>query len=237
MNQQKAHILYVEDDDYLAFVTRDNLELKGYQVTHCHSGNTAKECIETGRFDLCLLDIMLPGLDGFGLARLIRQRDENIPILFISAKSMKEDKLRGFRTGADDYITKPYSIEELIMRIEVFLKRSLVHHPEKETESVIRIGSFTFEPLMLLLSYEGRETRLTDREAELLKFFCERTNQVIRRNDILEKVWGNDNYFNGRSLDVFISRLRKYLADDPSISLDNVHGVGYVFKAKVENGT
>jgi DNA-binding response OmpR family regulator len=235
MTQKKAHILYVEDDDYLAFVTRDNLEMRGYQVTHCSDGKTAKDSAVSSGYDLCLLDIMLPELDGFELAKAIRKLDEDIPILFISAKSMKEDKLKGFMTGADDYITKPYNIEELIMRIEVFLRRSRVRHHGVDPSAVTSIGAYRFDPAALSLSLEDNECRLTEREAALLGYLCKRANQVVRRNEILEQVWNDDNYFSGRSLDVFISRLRKYLSADETVSLDNVHGVGFMLKAKVNS--
>jgi DNA-binding response OmpR family regulator len=220
-------ILYVEDDETLSFITKDHLELKGYEVRHHSDGIQALEDFKHGEFDLCVLDVMLPRMDGFTLATEIRKRDTDIPILFLTAKSLKDDRLEGLRLGGDDYITKPYSIEELILRIEVFLKRNKVH---TETSSrQYQIGTFTFDHNNLKLVNGESITNLTQRESELLKFLAENANRVVKRSDILLKVWGEDDYFLGRSLDVFISRLRKYLKADDRISIENVHGVGFRF--------
>lgn len=222
----KATILYVEDDESLGFVTRDNLEIAGYQITHCTNGLEALEHIKKNTFDLCLLDVMLPEMDGFTLATEIRKRDTHIPILFLTAKSLKEDRLHGLRLGADDYITKPFSIEELILKVEVFLRRS------RNTGTVIdqpllRVGQFELDHKNLSLAMEGSSRKLTQREADLLKFLIENKNQVVQRGMILEKIWGENDYFLGRSLDVFISRLRKYLKTDTSLKIENIHGVGF----------
>lgn len=224
---QKAHILYVEDDESLSFVTKDNLELQGYTVTHCINGREALDLIKDGdnTFDLYILDVMLPDTDGFTIAKAIRDADEQTPILFLTAKSLKEDRLYGLRLGADDYITKPFSIEELILKVEVFLRRSSVSAPSSSGK--YQLGKFRFDYPNLTLKHQGESRRLTQKEADLLRVFAEQQNQVIRRSDILERLWGEDDYFLGRSLDVFISRLRKYLKADEHLHIENIHGVGF----------
>jgi two-component system response regulator VicR len=223
----KAHLFYVEDDESLSFVTRDNLELEGYQVTYCEDGQKAIDLIKTENFDLCILDVMLPGVDGFTIAEEIRKRNKQVPILFLTAKSLKEDRIRGLRLGADDYITKPFSIEELILKIEIFLKRSQI--VVKEESHLFQIGDFTFDHKNLQLKNESIKRQLTQKEADLLKYFIENKNVVLKRSDILETLWGEDDYFLGRSLDVFISRLRKYLKEDETLKIENIHGVGFRF--------
>jgi len=225
----KAHLLYVEDDESLSFVTRDNLELQGYQVTYCEDGKKALEEFPKGNFDLCLLDVMLPEIDGFTIAKEIRQKNAQVPIIFLTAKSLKEDKIHGLRLGADDYITKPFSIEELILKIEIFLKRSQI--VIKESPTIFQIGQFNFDYKNLELSKEDSQKQLTQKEADLLKFFIENKNEVLKRAQILESLWGEDDYFMGRSLDVFISRLRKYLKADANLKIENIHGVGFRFNA------
>jgi len=221
---KKAHILYVEDDESLSFVTRDNLELQGYQITYCEDGLKAKKVIHQEEFDLCILDVMLPKIDGFTLAKEIRKFNSHVPILFLTAKSLKEDRIHGLKIGGDDYITKPFSIEELILKIEIFLRRSRVIQPSSE---VIKISQFELDYRNLSLHYREQKQRLTQKEADLLKLFAENRNEIIKRSIILEKLWGQDDYFLGRSLDVFISRLRKYLRPDGSIKIENIHGVGF----------
>lgn len=226
----KAHLLYVEDDASLSFVTQDNLELQGYQITHCEDGQSALKVIENQQFDLCILDVMLPGVDGFTLAQEIRKTNPNVPILFLTAKSLKEDRIHGLRIGADDYITKPFSIEELILKIEVFLRRSQVVQPSKNNG--FKIGKYFFDYANLTLSKNEHIKRLTQKEADLLSFLSKHKNQVVKRSAILETLWGEDDYFLGRSLDVFISRLRKYLGEDEAIRIENIHGVGFCFHVK-----
>ena len=221
----KAKILYVEDDETLGFVTKDNLELKGYQIIHCKDGNTALEKIRTEDFDLCILDVMLPQVDGFTIAREIRKSDLQVPIIFLTARSLKEDKILGLTIGGDDYIIKPFSIEELILKVEIFLKRSQIV-PDTYSDR-LSLGNFSFDYPNLTLSIGQKPRLLTKREADLLKFLIERKNQVIERAQILEQIWGENDYFLGRSLDVFISRLRKYLKADPSLKIENIHGVGF----------
>ena len=224
----KAHLLYVEDDESLGYVTRDNLELQGYEVTHFDHGNAAMEAIKNLSFDLCILDVMLPEIDGFTIAEEIRKYDNQVPIIFLTAKSLKEDKIKGLKLGADDYITKPFSIEELILKIEVFLRRRTITTPQ--SASNYRLGIYEFDYPNLELNQNGDTKMLTQREAELLKLFLDQPNQVIKRSEILEKLWGEDDYFLGRSLDVFISRLRKYLKKDDSLKIENIHGVGFRLK-------
>ena len=226
--EKKAHLLYVEDDESLGYVTRDNLELQGYEVTHFADGRSALEAVKKQPFDLCILDVMLPEVDGFTIAAEIRKFDSHIPIIFLTAKSLKEDKIRGLKLGGDDYITKPFSIEELILKIEVFLKRRTITSPE--TVARYQVGIFEFDYENLSLARNGEFRTLTQREADLLKLFIDQPNQVIKRSDILKKLWGEDDYFLGRSLDVFISRLRKYLKKDESLRIENIHGVGFRLK-------
>lgn len=226
----KAHLLYVEDDESLSFVTRDNLELQGYEITHCATGKEAIQIIDhnTPDIDLYILDVMLPDIDGFAIARRIREQDTHTPILFLTAKSLKEDRLKGLRLGADDYITKPFSIEELMLKVEIFLRRSQISMPEAPT--AYTLGQFQFDHQNLLLKGDSEPRQLTQKEADLLKLFAEQPNQVIRRSDILKQLWGEDDYFLGRSLDVFISRLRKYLRADSRLKIENIHGVGFRLK-------
>lgn len=226
MNSTGKHILYVEDDKTLGFVTKENLEQEGYIVTHCVNGVDAMEVFNNNTFDLCVLDIMLPQMDGFTLAEHIREKNEHVPIIFLSAKSLSEDKIKGFKLGGDDYITKPFSIEELILKIQVFLKRNLITK-EKQVEKEYQLGKFKFLYKDLLLRLDTNRRTLTQREADLLLFFAQNQNSILKRSEILVRVWGRDDYFLGRSLDVFISRLRKYLKDDPNLELENIHGVGF----------
>lgn len=224
-------ILYVEDDPNLGFVTKDNLELHHYEIVHCTDGLQALETFQKQHsFDLCVLDVMLPHLDGFTLAQKIRQQDTQVPILFLTARAMQEDKIHGLRLGADDYLTKPFSMEELLLKIEIFLRRSQKNQtPESKTATpgALNVGNYFFDFEKLYLQINGKTQELTFREAEVLRYLAERPNQVIRREDLLKAIWGDDDYFMGRSLDVFMSRLRKYLCDDPNIKIEGIHGVGF----------
>ena len=229
MDNKKTRILYVEDDVNLGFVTKDNLLKKGYDITLVQDGLTAAQTFTQQKFDLCILDVMLPKIDGFALAQKIRDKDKNIPILFLTAKSMLEDKLQGFKLGGDDYITKPFSIDELVSKVEVFLKRSKVYATNAEEKNLYHIGNYEFDFKELTLKNKNNSYALTLREAELLRMLSLNRNQVVRREAILHQVWGEDNYYIGRSLDVFVSRLRKMFADDPHIQIENVRGVGFKF--------
>jgi DNA-binding response OmpR family regulator len=222
----KPRILLVEDDPNLGFVLQDNLNLRGYDITLCRDGDSGLEAFQKENFDLCIFDVMLPKQDGFTIGKIVRQTNQQIPILFLTAKSMTEDKLEGFRSGGDDYITKPFNMEELVMRMEVFLKRASKSIPE--TEKVFSLGKFRFDHENLKLSdpLTGNKI-LTIKESEVLKLLFLNRDRVLKREEILTRVWGEDDYFMGRSMDVFISKLRKYLKDDPKIEIVNYHGVGF----------
>lgn len=221
---EKKRILLVEDDPSLGYVIQDNLTLKGYEVTLCTDGQSGEQAFFQKSFHLCILDVMLPRKDGFSLAHSIREKDREVPIIFLTAKTMLEDKLNGFRTGADDYMTKPFSLEELFYRMEVFLRRTKDTHLG---DKVIHVGKFQFDPFSFTLTYDGAEKTLTQKEAEVLKLLYRNRDRVLKREEILTQVWGNDDYFMGRSMDVFISKLRKYLKTDPDIQIVNYHGVGF----------
>jgi DNA-binding response OmpR family regulator len=227
-----AKILLVEDDPNLGFVVKDNLQRKGYEVTLCKDGKEGEEVFFSNAFQLCILDVMLPKKDGFTLARNIRLKNVEIPILFLTAKNMVDDKLEGFGTGADDYITKPFSLDELFCRVEVFLKRS---NPSIQSEApgLIALGSYQFDSANFKLKNHTGEKILTSREAEILKQLYINRERVLKREEILMAVWGNDDYFLGRSLDVFISKLRKYLKDDPTVQIINYHGVGFKLELEI----
>lgn len=226
---KRAKILYVEDDIYLSYVTKDNLELNGFTIVWVKNGEEAIEAFQAEVFDLCILDIMLPKLDGFSVAEAIRKENEDIPILFLSAKTLKEDKIKGFTLGGDDYITKPFSIEELVLKIEVFLKRSKVQKEETHS-SIAELGKLFFDFNNLELSDQETATRLTLREAELLHLFCQNKNKLLKKEEILNNLWKDDSYFLSRSLDVFVSRLRKHLKNDSRLKIETIHGVGFVFR-------
>ncbi len=225
-----AHLLYVEDDESLSFVTKDNLELQGFEVTHCADGKHAMETIKNHQYDLCILDVMLPDFDGFMIAQEIRKFDKQVPILFLTARSLKEDKIHGLRLGGDDYITKPFSIEELILKVQIFLKRRNVIGDTDAKSTEYDLGKYLFDYKNLELKVGEEAKKLTQKEADLLRFFIRNKNEVLKRSDILESLWGEDDYFMGRSLDVFISRLRKYLKEDTSLKIENIHGVGFRLK-------
>jgi DNA-binding response OmpR family regulator len=224
MHMERKRILLVEDDPSLGYVIEDNLVVKGYDVTRCADGEEGERAFLRDAFHLCILDVMLPKKDGFSLARSIRERSREIPIIFLTAKTMLEDKLNGFKTGADDYITKPFSLEELCYRIEVFLRRT---QDVNLVDKIINVGKFRFDPFSFTLSFEGHEKTLTQKEAEVLKLLYRNRDRVLKREEILTQVWGGDDYFMGRSMDVFISKLRKYLKLDPDIQIVNYHGVGF----------
>lgn len=221
---EKATILYVEDDETLSFVTKDNLELNGYEVVHFADGKSALDQFTKYNFDLCILDVMLPEMDGYTLASNIRKSDQETPILFLTAKSLKEDRIHGLKLGADDYITKPFSIEELILKIEIFLKRKFVNQPAANNTT---LGKFTFDYRNLKLTSVDSTANLTQKEGDLLKLLLDNKNNTLTRESILKKLWGENDYFLGRSMDVFISRIRKHIRPDPSLKIENVHGVGF----------
>lgn len=223
----KYKILYAEDDDTLAFLTQDNLEQNNYEVVHCSNGEKALVAFKNDMFDICVFDIMMPKVDGFELATAIRKTNTDIPIIFLSAKTLKEDKLKGLRLGADDYLVKPFSIEELLLKIEIFIKRSQKNTAIENKHYIL--GQYQFDSTNFLISNQNEKISLTQRESELLKLFLDNKNVVLKREEILKSLWGQDDYFMGRSLDVFISRLRKILTNEKGISIENLHGIGFRF--------
>lgn len=230
MTDQLQKILYVEDDKTLSFITKENLERKGYSITFCEDGEQALKIFKSDNFDICLLDVMIPIIDGFTVAKEIRKINKDIPIIFLTAKSLQEDKIHGLMIGADDYLVKPFSIEELYLKIEIFLKRKLIVN-DSGSNQIYKIGSFTLDFNNLKLISLKHEIRLTYREAELLRLLIINKNTLLKRENILKSLWKEDDYFLGRSMDVFISRLRKYLKSDKSIKIENVHGTGFILKS------
>ncbi|WP_294266446.1 response regulator transcription factor [uncultured Chryseobacterium sp.] len=225
---EKSKILYAEDDQTIAFLIQDSLE-NHYDISCFSDGKSALEAFKREDFDICLLDIMMPEMNGFELAEQIRSKNSEIPIIFISAKALKEDRIKGLKIGADDYLVKPFSIEELILKIEIFLRRS------KKTNSApqkYKVGKFDFDPKNYTLQDSQTTITLTQRESELLFYFIRHKNTVLKRQEILKAIWGDDDYFMGRSLDVFISRLRKVLAHEENITIENLHGIGFRFSEK-----
>ena len=221
----KASILLAEDDTTLSFVIKDNLQDAGYEVTTCANGEIAWQVFQKKEFDICLLDVNMPLRDGFSLAKKIRQTSDLVPIIFITAKSLQEDKIKGFSAGADDYITKPFSMQELIMRIEVFLRRT--KKLKSDIKEEFQIGKLKFNYNELKLYSSSDVISLTQKEADLLKFLAANPNKILKREEVLVNVWGKDDYFLGRSMDVFITKLRKHFKADPGIVLETVHGVGF----------
>lgn len=227
----KTLILLVEDDKNLGFILSDFLELEDFEVVWCQDGQEGFTKFKTKVFDLCLLDIMLPLLDGFSLANEIRLINKDVPIVFLTAREMQEDKIKGFKIGADDYITKPFSTEELKLRIDAILRRTMdARHKEKKNTHFI--GSYTFDYENQLLKSSDQETHLTKKEADVLQLLCQYKNEILKRDVALKLIWGEDNYFMGRSMDVYITKLRKLLRDDPTITISNIHRIG--FKLEVE---
>ena len=229
----KATILFAEDDRSLAFMVKDALEDEGYKVVHYADGQTAIDSFDKTRFDICLLDIMMPYKDGYSVAKKIRQQTDRLPIIFLSTKSQEADKLKGYDTGADDYLAKPFSMPELLKKIDVFLRRS--KKPSADTMAEIKIGNLIFDPANMKIISPEETFNITQKENELLRFLCEHPNKVLKRNEMLINVWGKDDFFLGRSMDVFISKLRKYLKADPSINLETIHGVGFRLTVAKEN--
>jgi DNA-binding response OmpR family regulator len=223
---QRHKILLIEDDPNLGFILNENLELQGFEVKLCADGEEALAAYHRGQFDLCLIDVMLPKKDGFTLAREIRKTNQDIPIIFLTAKSLKDDRIEGFKIGGDDYITKPFSMEELVLRIQAVLKRTKPA-AEQKGKNIFAIGKYTFDYEQQNLQIAGKLQKLTSKESELLKLLCLHVNDTLERELALKLVWGEDSYFNGRSMDVFISKLRKYLQGDEKVEIMNVHGRGF----------
>ncbi len=227
MDEKQASILLVEDDQNLGFVVQDALKRKGYNVHLCRDGKEGLRQFNEHAYDLCVLDVMLPHKDGFSLAEDIRTVNAEVPIVFLTAKTQTEDRIAGFKAGGDDYMTKPFSQEELVLRIEAILRRTHGRTEDPRNRDKFELGEYTFDHRNLQLSHPTEERKLTKKEAEVLRLLCMHTDQVLARELVLNMVWGDDTYFLGRSLDVFISRLRKYLKHDPEVQIVNVHGVGF----------
>ena len=227
----KSKVLLAEDDLSLGYVIKDNLADAGYDVVLCADGQAAIDKFSKESFDICLLDVMMPNKDGFAVAKKIRQQTDLIPILFITAKSLEEDRIHGFECGADDYIVKPFSMQELLLRIDVFLRRTKKMYSEKTLNFQIGKMNFSFNDLRLSLGETAYN--MTQKEAELLLFLCEHPNRILKREEVLLNVWGKDDYFLGRSMDVFITKLRKYFKADLSVHIETIHGMGFRLNATV----
>jgi DNA-binding response OmpR family regulator len=229
LENKDISILLAEDDPNLSLVLKDYLEMLGYNISLCRDGFEALSLFKTMHFDLCIFDVMMPRKDGFALAQEIRDTNESIPIIFLTAKSLKEDRVKGFKTGCDDYITKPFSTEELSLRISAILKRCLVmsHSGESIAGGIYKIGKFEFDAINMILRSDDFEKKLTRKESSLFKLLIDHRNQLLPREMALKKIWGGNDYFIGRSMDVFIAKLRSYLKSDPNITIVNVHGTGF----------
>lgn len=227
MENRKIRVLLAEDDENLGFLLKEYLHAKEYEVDLYKDGDKASKGFQNNYYDICVLDVMMPIKDGFTLAKEIRMVNSTMPILFLTAKSLKEDVIEGFSLGADDYMTKPFSIEELLMRVEAILRRTRKDN-SPEAQSMFQVGKYEFDYTKQTLKLEGGEMRkLTTKECELLKYLCINRNALLDRNFALKTIWADDSYFNARSMDVYITKLRKYLKDDPTIEIINVRGKGF----------
>lgn len=227
MEKSTIKILLAEDDPNLGTILKAYLEAKGFPTTLCINGEEAYNTYLKDSFNFCILDVMMPIKDGFTVAREIRKVDKKIPILFLTAKTMQEDILEGLKIGADDYLTKPFSMEELLLRINAIYRRSYTKESGDSEKTFFHIGNYSFDYARQILKIGDQEQKLTSKEAQLLKMLCDRANEVLDRSEALTKIWLDDNYFNARSMDVYIAKLRKYLKDDPHVELLNVHGRGF----------
>lgn len=228
MFKERLKILLAEDDLNLGVLLVDYLETEGFDVKLCKNGELALKAFQSYQFDLCLLDVMMPKLDGFSLAKEIRKKDQKLPVIFITARSLKEDKLKGYDIGADDYITKPFDEEELLWKIKAVIRRIPENKSEIKVE-FISLGKYIFDFNNQSITIGGKTKRITERESDILNYLSLHRNNVIKREDLLKDLWGENDYFIGRSLDVFISKIRKYLKEDPNLSIENVFGVGFIF--------
>ena len=220
------HLLLVEDDTNFGTVLKDFLELKGFRVTLAQDGTSGYSTFRSGKFDLCILDVMMPYKDGFTLAEDIRGHDKQVPIVFLTARNMKEDMIRGYQVGADDYVTKPFDTELLLYKIQAIINRSQLSSPH-ESKSIFELGNFNFNSELRILKYAETEHKLSPKENALLKMLCNKQNEVLKRDDALVKIWKESNYFTARSMDVYVTRLRKLLKTDEQISIINIHGDGF----------
>ena len=231
--EKKLTILLCEDDENLGMLLREYLQAKGYNTVLCHDGEAGLAVFHESKFDLCVFDVMMPKKDGFTLAKEIREENQSTPIIFLTAKTLKEDILEGFKIGADDYLTKPFSMEELTFRIEAVLRRVKGNKTKERTS--YKLGSFTFDTQKQVLSRGEDSIKLTTKECELLALLCANVNEVLQRDFALKTIWVDDNYFNARSMDVYITKLRKHLKGDDSVEILNVHGKGYKLVAPEED--
>lgn len=228
MSKEKLKILLAEDDLNIGVLLVDYLETEGFDVKLCKDGELALKAFQTNGFDLCLFDVMMPKLDGFSLAKIVRSKNKKIPLIFITARSLKEDKLKGYDLHADDYLTKPFDEEELLWKIKAVIRRIPENKAEKKTESTA-LGNYIFDFNNQSLILNGQIKRITEKESDILNYLSENRNKVIKRDEMLKTLWGESDYFFGRSLDVFITKIRKYLKEDPTLSIENVFGVGFIF--------
>ncbi len=223
--EDKLNILLCEDDENLGMLLREYLQAMGYNAELCPDGEVGYKTFVKGKFDICILDVMMPKKDGFTLAKEIRAINSDVPLVFLTAKTLKEDILEGFKLGADDYLTKPFSMEELTLRMEAILRR--VRGKKTRETTVYNIGKFVFDSMKQTLTMGDQVTKLTTKESELLSLLCAYQNEILQRDYALKSIWVDDNYFNARSMDVYITKLRKHLKDDPSVEIINIHGKGY----------
>jgi two-component system OmpR family response regulator len=229
---EKTKVLLVEDDSNLGNLLKEYLEAKGYATVLAVNGKQGYDVFSKDKFNICILDVMMPIKDGYTLAKEIRAIDATVPIVFLTAKSMKEDAIEGFNVGADDYINKPFSMEELLLRIKAIIRRTESKNVKNTDQTEFKIGNYKFDYNHQTLILNDVPQKLTTKEADLLKLLCVNANEVLDRNFALKSIWKDDNYFNGRSMDVYIAKLRKYLKDDPEVELINVHGKGFKLMAK-----
>jgi len=221
-----GRILLLEDDANLGVIVQEHLQLHGFRVTLCVDGEQGLTAHRSGKYDLCLVDIMMPRLDGFSFVKEVRRSDQDTPLIFLTAKSMKEDKIQGFKLGCDDYLTKPFSVEELLLRITAVLKRCR-RDTATATLASFEIGRYHLDCTRQTLSLDEKRIKLTPKESDLLSLLCRNMNRTLSRGDALREVWGEETYFSGRSMDVFVSKLRKYLKDDPNVEIMGIHGKGF----------
>ncbi len=226
MENKKMNILLAEDDKNLGTVLKAYLDAKNYNCTLCVNGKEALDQYKEEEFDFVILDVMMPVMDGFSVARAIRDNDKETPILFLTAKSLQEDVMEGFEVGADDYLSKPFHMDELLARIEAIIRRTDSKKSAKKVDSYV-IGKYSFDVIRNILSIDGVDQKLTSKEAALLEMLCANVNETMDRSEALKKIWLDDSYFNARSMDVYVTKLRKYLKGDPTIEILNVHGVGF----------
>lgn len=225
--EEKIKVLIVEDDPFIGLITKECFESRDFAVELHENGDAGYKAYKKFSPDICIFDVMMPIKDGFTLAEEIRQEDKNIPIIFLTARSMKEDVIKGFNLGADDYVKKPFSVEELIARVDVILKRINITNNKEEEKSTFEVGKYLYDRDYKLLKIGNVEQKLTDKEADILTYLCKNINDVVDRSKLLMEVWENDSFFNSRSLDVYITKIRKYLKEDPDVELLTIRGKGF----------